>query len=211
MFHQLTKYLVQYKRVSIPSVGTIQLIQQPAQLNVAEKIILPPAFSAELRNEETVSQHQLNFLSAALREEKENVLQGLEEFGSRLNEKIAGDGFDWKGIGFLHRSAIDGNVSSTTLEPVAAERVLRQDAEHKVLVGDQQMTSSQIAGWKEEDGAAKESRRSLLVIIGWVLLALSILYIIFILYQGKFRIGATGSRQSPTSLVLPTFAAEKIG
>ena len=62
VFNQLTKYLVQYKRVSIPSVGTILLVQQPAQLNVADKIIEPPTVSAELREDVVVPEHQLKYL-----------------------------------------------------------------------------------------------------------------------------------------------------
>lgn len=199
MFDYLTKYLLQYKRVSIPSVGTIQLVQQPAQLNVADKLILPPSYNAEFRNEDHVPDHQLNFLASLLNKERENIHQSLCEFGHRLKERMNGEGFEWKGIGVIHTS----NEGSTVfpgegLEPVVAEKVIRQDAEHRVLVGDQQMTSTQIAGLREE---VVENKRSVLIIIGWIVLAMSILYIIFILWQGKFRVGAVGSKSSPTSFI----------
>jgi hypothetical protein len=194
---QLTKYLLQYRRVSIPSVGTIQLVQKPPQLNVVDKVILPPSYSAQIIAEETIPEHQLNFLSATLKEERSGVLRSLTELGERLKARMQSEGFDWKGIGLIRQSGESVFVPAIALEPVPAERVLRQNAEHSVLVGDQHMTSTQIAGWKE--GTVIESKRSIFVIIGWILLLLSILFIVFILYQGKFRIISTGSKQAPTS------------
>ena len=177
--------------------GTIQLVQQPAQLNVAEKIILPPSYTAELKGDETVPDHQLNFLSAALQQERESIHQNLDDLGLGLKEKVRGEGFEWNGIGTIRSSGGAITVPVAGLEPVPAERVLRQDAEHTVLVGDQEMTSTQIAGMREGEVAGKR-KRSIWMIIGWILLILSILAIVFVLYQGKFRIGATGSKQAPT-------------
>ncbi|HEU4903546.1 MAG TPA: hypothetical protein VFT06_12160 [Flavisolibacter sp.] len=198
VFNQLTKYLVQYKRVSIPSVGTILLVQQPAQLNVADKIIEPPTVSAELREDVVVPEHQLKYLSAALQQETESISQSLTEFGSWLKKRIQGDGFEWKGIGLIRQSGQPTPISLPGQTPIPAERVVRQDAAHHVLVGDQHMTSTQITGLRETETTTKK-KRSVLVLIGWIILILSILFILFILYQGKFRVGSTGSRQAPTS------------
>lgn len=200
VFDYLTKYLLQYKRVSIPSVGTIQLVQLPAQLDIASKTIAPPSYRAELKNEDDdVSEHQLKFLASCLNNEKESICQSLDELGIRLKEKINGEGFEWKGIGVIHPSNEEVAILPTALlEPVAAEKVIRQDAEHRVLVGDQHLTSTQIVDLKEEKN---ESNHSLLMVIGWVVLLLSILYIIFILWQGKFRMSAIGSKSAPTGLM----------
>jgi len=197
VFQQLTNYLLQYKRVSIPSVGTIHLVQQPAQLKVADKVLLPPAFSAELQSEDTVPEHQLDYLSAALNQGKENVRQSLEKVGRWLVERMDGEGFHWKGIGLIRNNAIQSSVSLPAMEAIPAERVLRRNAEHNVLVGDQQMTSRQITE-RNVDGVV-ERKRSIVDIVGWIVLLVAILYILFVLYQGKFRVGATGSKQSPTS------------
>lgn len=199
MFHQLTKYLFHYKQVSIPSVGTLYLVQQPARLNVVDKLIEPPGYLAELKTEQAVTDHQLDFLSRALKAEKETVRRNLQELGDRLQRKIQNDGFEWKGIGWLRQAGHQFAVLPEAMEPIPAAKVLRQNAEHSVLVGDQQLTSTQIAGQRE--GFIVRGRTSVWMIIGWVLLFLSILYIVFVLYLGKFRFGATGSRQSPVGLV----------
>lgn len=190
---------MQYRQVSIPSVGTIRLVQQPAQLDVADKIITPPSYTTALSSEESVSEHQLAFLSAALQEEKSRVMDRLSLLGQRLREKIDRNGFDWKGIGWIGSSGEPEATTPAVLQPVRAERVLRPDAEHSVLIGDQETTSRQLSERKEAGEVVVEKERSVWMIVGWILLGLAILFIVFMLYQGKFRIGATGSRQSPTS------------
>lgn len=202
VFKQLTNYLLQYRRISIPSVGTIRLIQQPAQLDVANKIITPPSFTTEISCDESVPEHQLAFLSAALQEERGRVLDRLSDLGQRLQSKLQGNGFEWKGIGWISQSGATSEVAPAMLQPVRAERVLRPGAEHSVLVGDQQRTSGQMSGLKEEAGLVAEKERSVWMIVGWTLLGLAILYIVFLLYQGKFRVGSTGSKQSPTGYVI---------
>jgi hypothetical protein len=198
----LTKYLLQYRQVSIPSVGTIRLVQGPAQLVVADKVLLPPSFAVEVSEADSVPDHQLVFLSAALREEKEAVLQSLHEVGNRIGQQVSGEGFHWKGIGLIQRNPRPVQLSVTALAPVPAERVLRQDAEHRVLVGDQHRTVAQnVPAAGDSEPGVVENKRSVFMLIGWILLILSVLYILFVLYQGGFKISAAGSRQAPTSRV----------
>ncbi|RYZ61463.1 MAG: hypothetical protein EOO14_04985 [Chitinophagaceae bacterium] len=202
MFKQLTNYLLQYRQVSIPSVGTIRLVRQPAQLDVAAKIITPPSYRTEITSGDAVPEHQLAYLSASLGDEKHTVLDRLSVFGQRLQQQLRGDGFDWKGIGLIESDGGQNVITPSGLQPIPAERVLRQDAEHNVLVGDQEMTSTQMTGRREEVPSIAVGKRSLSIIIGWVLLAFAILFIVFLLYQGKFRIGATGSKQSPIGFII---------
>lgn len=201
MLHLLTKYLLQYRKIVIPQVGTIVLVRQPAQLDIAEKAVLPPTFMAEVTAEEAVPDHQMDFLALALEKEKDEVWQALRQTGEQLHRQISNGGFDWKGIGLLRQSKEAVQVSLPGLNPVRAERVLRQDAEHAVLVGDQQVISSQMATLQGGIGEAAEGERSVLVVIGWILLVLSVAYIVFILYQNKFKLSSTGSRQVPASSV----------
>ncbi len=201
MLNLLTKYLLQYRQVSIPSVGTVRLVQSPAQLNVADKVLHPPSFAAELTADSSrVPDHQIWFLSAALHQEKEAVLKSLQSLGEQMSGPVSGDGFDWKGIGLIKRNAAPVSLRLQAFTPVLAERVLRHDAEHSVLVGDRQrMVGPANAVPAEPEPETAEKKRSPLIIVGWVLLILSILYILFVLFRGGFKIGSTGSHQAPTS------------
>ncbi len=203
MLNLLTNYLLHYRQVSLPSVGTLRLVQLPAQLNVADKLLLPPSFTTELTEGETIPDHQLQFLSAASGESRDTVLQALEKLGSQINEQMNGEGFRWNGLGLVRRHQPLAPVVPDAWPPVAAERVLRPDAEHRVLVGDQhRMVPQAVATAETEEPPLAENKRSVIMILGWVLLLLAILYILFVLYQGGFKIGAAGLRQPITS-VLP--------
>jgi hypothetical protein len=189
----LTKYLLQYRTVTIPHVGTIELIQQPSQLSIADKIIQPPSFSAEIKKEEEVSSHQLNFLNTLLKKESHSVLKDLKQFGDNLHDKINGPGFEWNGFGRFDRSTQSFSIPIESLSAITAERVMRENPDHQVLVGDRQTSSYQIAD--EKAGIEVEEKpRSIFIAIGWVLFALSILAIAFFIYQGKLRVNASGSR-----------------
>ncbi|RYZ28015.1 MAG: hypothetical protein EOP49_41815, partial [Sphingobacteriales bacterium] len=177
VFKQLTNYLLQYRQVSIPSVGTIRLVRQPAQLDVAAKIIAPPSYRTEIISGDAVPEHQLAYLSASLEAERHSVMDRLSAFGQRLQQQLKGDGFNWKGIGWIGQGGDDTAITTSVLQPIPAERVLRQDAEHNVLVGDQEMTSTQMTGRREEVTTMAVAKRPLSIIIGWVLLAFAILFI----------------------------------
>ena len=201
VLNHLTRYLLQYRRVSIPHVGTLYIVQHAPQLDVVDKILQPPSYSIELKKEEEVSDHQLSFLDGILNKGKEDLLRDLRFFGDKLHEKINGPGFEWTGLGTITRSTQSISLQIEALEPVPAEKVIRLDAKHHVLVGDQQMTSTQIAELRTEQETAGK-KRSIFVIVGWIILILSILFIVLYLYLGKFRVGSTGSKMSPTSFII---------
>lgn len=198
MLHLLTKYLLQYKTVSIPHVGTIQIVQRPAQLDVADKRLSPPAFVAELKQNEEVPEHQLNFLETCLDKTKDDVLKDLKLFGDKLQEKINGPGFEWKGLGFISRSTRSVPLTIGGFEPIAAQKIARAGAEHQILVGDQQMTSVQM-NERRTIADIVEEKKPWFVIAAWILLLLSILIIILFLYLGKFKVDAAGSKQKAIS------------
>ena len=183
----LTKYLFQYRTVSIPQVGTFQLVQHRAQLNVVDKLILPPTFTLELRQGDNVADHQLDYLNKNLGRDKHIVLDELQALGGQLKEKINGGGLHWDGIGTISQNTQTLPIAIAALEAVPAQRVIRQDARHKVLVGDQQRLSGQPLE-TDTPFVQEKRKRSLVMIIGWAVLILSILAIAFLLYQGKFRV-----------------------
>lgn len=45
MFSAATKYLIQKRSLRIPQVGSFTIVQQPATLDIAEKLMYPPLYS----------------------------------------------------------------------------------------------------------------------------------------------------------------------
>ncbi len=188
MFQSLTRYLLRYHKVSIPYIGTIQIIPQPAQVNVVDQLITPPAYTTELSGDESVSDHQLSYLASAINSEKEDVKDRLAQLGKDLHARIVSEPLSLSGIGII------GGALVTPLEPIDARKVLREDAEHTVLVGDNQVTVAQEVN--ETEQPIQGRRRSVSMLIGWILLAVSIAAIIFI-FSGETGTSSTGLQTAP--------------
>lgn len=196
MLALLTHYLLRYKQLTVPHVGTFRLQLQPAALNVADKQIEPPGYTLQIEAEETVPSHQLRFLSEKLGFSTLETEARLRLFGERINAQRSASGFEWKGLGTLLADTESLPIALPSLAPVAAEKIIRQDASHAVLVGDRELNSAQLTG----DGALRRDdakRRSVWVVVGWVLLLLAVVFIALWLYFGKFKTDAAGSKLPP--------------
>lgn len=195
MYQQLAKYLSQYKQVSIPQIGTFELVPQPARLDVASKLIYPPAYSARYNDSVSVKEHQLNFLAIDSNTGKEQVLEELENFGKELKRKIQAGVFSWKGIGRLEVKEANtifhpDNFVSEGLKLIAAEKVLRKNVQHTVLRGEQEVLS---ASFYDEE---KTFRKRVYVptLIGWIAVALAVLLILYFVYRDNFSPTSSGTR-----------------
>jgi hypothetical protein len=190
----ITKYLLQYHRVAIPNVGTIEIVQQPAELNFVDRLLFPPKYIAQLRKEPVITDHQLNYLASAGNTNKEVAREELEVLGEKIRRKIDKDSFHWNGIGLLSHDVSSFPVESLLLEPVTAEKVKRENAEHNVLIGDQEIVSRQQS---TSHALSIRKKRPMIVTIGWIVLALALAAIIYFLVSGNFSIYSSGSRMKP--------------
>ena len=197
MFQQLTKYLTQYKQVSIPEVGSFELVYRSATLDIGKKLVQPPSYFTNYSDSDLVKDHQLNILAQDLNTDKPSVEKLLQQFGSELKRRIQSESFIWKGIGILEKKDSQiffhpdvPHASWQGLQPVKAEKVLRDDAMHTVLVGEREVRKSHL----QEGVADSFTKRSALVIIGWILAVLAIAFIVFMLYRGGFQSTSTGSK-----------------
>jgi len=184
----LTKYLLQYRRLSIPNVGTFELVQQSPEFSVVDKLILPPGFHLNWSKNDSLTEHQLSYLAASVQADKEMVREELELFGKRFKTKVEKEPFTWKGIGTIKKEDGSFDIENQLLkidglETVAAQRVMRENAEHSVLVGDRQMTSQQVTHTLSREA----KKKNYIMLIGWIIFFLALLAIIFILYKNGFN------------------------
>jgi hypothetical protein len=190
----ITKYLLQYHRVAIPNVGTIEIVQQPAELNFVDKLIFPPKYIAQLKKEPVITDHQLTYLASANNTDKQSVREELDVLGEKIRRKIEVDSFHWNGIGQLSAGVTSFPVESLVMGPVTAEKVKRENAEHNVLIGDQEIVTRQ-----QSTSHAKSIRknRPMIITIGWIVLALAVIAIIYLLVSGNFSIYSSGLKTKP--------------
>ena len=135
MFTILAKYLHQYKQLHVPGIGNFEVVEQPARLEYADRLIYPPVF--EIRHSEggVLNQTQIEYLKEELEADQYIVEKKLEQFGQSLKQKLGDTPFNWPGLGTLNlrqnrlqfQTASIGNLS-----PVGAHKVIRENAQHTV-------------------------------------------------------------------------------
>ncbi len=202
MLQQLTTYLLKFHQVHRPGVGTLRLAQLPATLDVANKQVLPPAFEVQYSGEGRLTAHQIWYFSKA--HAQANATQAeIENFCLGVRRQIEQAPFQWRGIGEFRYKApnIEFRASEhpNPLQPVPAERVLREAATHEVLVGNRTVFSnSQTAAPPVSKPTRNWSHAG-----GWALAVLAFFFILFYLYQHGFATAATGLHET-ISVARPT-------
>ncbi len=200
MLSLLTSYLISSKRVCIPQVGTFELRYQPASLNFADRLIYAPATQVVFMEEDEVPQEQLNFLGFELGTDLKLTEASLTHFGKRLKKGLAKNSFNWVGFGELkweNEALVFEPAHAAQLPPVAANKIIRENAHHGVLVGEKEMHSSDTSYINEQE----KSHRSYAVLTGWIIALLALAFIIYWLYNANFHPFSTGLQQKALSLL----------
>jgi hypothetical protein len=189
----LTTYLLQHKQVVIPGIGSFELKHQPATLDFASRLILPPGEAVVYDQNDTVNDQQLAFLSEAMNMGVAEVNQQLQTLGRQLKQGLSQKAFEWGGIGRLEQGTsgiVFHSLLQNKLAPVEAHKVMRENATHTITVGDKEMQSHEAAGLLQE-----ETPRSYFMIIVWILIALALLFIGYLFYTKGFSPLSSGSQQ----------------
>jgi len=168
MYQIIAPSLFQNKICRLPGIGTLRIITSSARHDFANAQLLAPVESVEFvpeNNDEKV----FNEFSAM----SELLKSKLDESGSVF----------LKGLGTLIRNG-DGNISFEALQldpiffqPVYTERVIRENAEHSLLVGDQQTTNVQMTEFFNEKPLLKSRWKLWAIILGAIGVCALIIYL----------------------------------
>ncbi len=198
----LLKYLLQYQQLGLPGIGYLQLHTRASQTDIVNKRILPPTPAFRFATDvPAASQKDLvRFIASRMQVAEDLALRELEDFCTTALEGIKkGLPLEWSGFGSI-RKGLAGEMafelsskSIFAFPPVTAERVIRVNAEHTILVGDTEKTNTQMSELLTEDEPQKRSR-------WWVwalVLAFAGLGVLgFYLYQHNGRIDAFRNQQT---------------
>jgi hypothetical protein len=180
MISILTNYLVQHKSVSIPGLGTIYIERTPAQSDFVNRQILPPSYHYRFdKYFDTPDRDFFNFLAAHKGIADFEAIKLYNEWALEFKNSIRNqNSVEWENVGTLSQD-VTGEIvfepkSSilTFQQPVPAERVLRTDARHTMLVGDKERTNVEMTEYlHEEPRVRRKSWWIYALIIGTVALA----------------------------------------
>lgn len=151
MLEVLNGYLIQHKSISIPGLGTIYLERMPAMNDFTNRQVHPPSYRFRFdKYFDAPDKDFFHFLAANKNIPEYEAIKQYNEFAYDLRNRIRQEErFEWPEVGVLTKDGGEIHFESTTpltyLQPVTAERVIRQDAQHAILVGDKETTTQDMS------------------------------------------------------------------
>lgn len=165
MVQLIRTYLLQNKSISIPGLGTIYVERTPAQADFINRQLLPPSYHFRFdKYFDAPGKDFFTFLAARKSVEDFEAIKIYNEWAMQLRNTISTDEFTpLQGVGSLKRDARGeiifepaGPQQSFHL-PVPAERIIRTNAQHTMIVGDREVTNVEMTDYLS--GARAKSRR----------------------------------------------------
>ena len=152
MYAELYCFLIRHKELNVPGIGTFLLERKAARADFLNKCIHAPVHSISLLNSNVAASKKVfSWLSRSLNISERDAVIRFNEFAFDLKKKIdEGSIIKWKGVGSLEKieNQINFLPEEVVIEkPVPAEKVIREHAEHTMLVGEQERTSTEMENW----------------------------------------------------------------
>ncbi len=197
MQHILYEFLLLNKKISLPGIGAISLRHYPSQLDISNRKIKSPSyyFIIETANDQP-SKKLFEWLSSVLGISEWDAIRSVNDFSVSLKDKLSqSKEVYWQNVGLIKRDdkgalTLDSLVSLQSEQPVTAEKVIREKAEHIVLVGEKEKTSLEM----EEYFAEVPVKRNYAWLIAVVLTVLAIMFIGLYFSEKGFSPAAAGNQ-----------------
>ncbi|MDP9229764.1 MAG: hypothetical protein M3O67_03705 [Bacteroidota bacterium] len=198
MYDVLYQYLIQHKQVSLPGIGTFLLNRKTAQADFANKLFLPPSYSFVLdRNKDTPKKKLFIWLSAVLNISEWDAIKKVNDFSFELKNQVnAGNDIKWKGIG-VFRKGLAGDIKFESEQlvfeqPVPGEKIIRENAEHTMMVGEWERTSTEMTELLAQPG--KETKRSYWL-TGAIIIGILIIFLVLYFFEHGLKTSSLGTQK----------------
>lgn len=175
MFEELYRYGIAYKNLPVPGIGTFTWETIPARSDFPNKLLYPPSYRVQFGSATHVpGAFFFQWLGKSLGISSRDAVFRFNDFAFGLRKDISeGAVVNWKGVGILQKG-LGGEIKFSPelpemliQAPVHAERIIRENAEHLIRVGEEQRSSTEMTALLSKSATAQ---RSYPVIIGWALL-----------------------------------------
>ncbi|HRI19484.1 MAG TPA: hypothetical protein PLA68_00960 [Panacibacter sp.] len=152
MYQYLHKYFSLYKNLSLPGIGSFNTTAQPARIDFTNKTLHAPRYTIHYNSEHTSTDDKFyKFLAKETGLKYDDAAHQLKEFTTQITDKLK-DGVlvKFEGIGTLVKKEegylfdAGDNYVSDFFPSITAGRVIRQNAEHNVRVGEDDKTSTEM-------------------------------------------------------------------
>jgi CCDC81-like prokaryotic HU domain 1 len=200
MFPILNRYLFLNKCISVPGLGSIFLETSPAIIDASTRSLVPPGYQFRFDKFSDVPDKILfSYLSLHSNMTDYEALRLYNEFAFDLRDKLNFTReVSWDGLGILRKDD-NGEVhfESTLaepffLKPVSAEKVVRPNAKHMMLVGDRERSNREMSEWFAEEPVHGNTLWWLVALIGGIV---AVMVIMFHFSNHGWNVGSTGNQQ----------------
>lgn len=211
MIDILNKYLALYKSLNIPGVGSIFIETVPAVTDFVNRQIIPPYNAYRFdKYFDSPDKDFFNYLSSCKKIPDYEAIKLYNQFAQEIRSAIKVNGrVLWKDVGHFSKNDL-GEIEFEQLqdfrdlyEPVLAERVIRNNTPHAVLVGDQKKTSAEMTELLHEEKKAKilvKQKTWMLTALILSAIALIVIFVHFYLHGFNWQ---SVANQQPVKLVQP--------
>ena len=197
MQNTLYEFLVLNKNLCLPGIGTIRLKQNSSELDFTNKQFTAPSyyFTLETRDDKP-SKKLFEWLAYSLGIPEWDAIKSVNDFSYDLKSKIATAGeIAWENLGVIKRDVagnlklISDTISIKNEQPVIAEKVIREKAEHTVLVGEQERSAIEMEEYLADHG----SKRNYGWIVAVVLTVMAVMFIGWYFSEKGFKPSSSGN------------------
>ena len=201
MYSLLNNYLFLHKSIPVPGLGTICLESQSATIDASTRTIQPPGYRFRFdKFFDSPDKDLFAYLSAQQKISDYEALRQYNDFAYSLRDRL--NYFreaPWEGLGILKKDD-SGEIHFETsilnpsfLQPVPAEKVVRTNAKHMLLVGDRERSNREMSDWFAEEPVHGNRLWWLVALVGGIAAALIIM---FHFSSTGWSVESTGNQQT---------------
>ena len=203
MFALLTQYLFKTKELSVPGTGVFTLIPKNASSDFGTRSIQAPGWNVLFTQDNDFQAPVANldqlyyWLASQLNTSKQEAGLQFDDFCRTLHLQLEeGQGITWEGLGELEKqnNRISFRPLETILTPftgVTAQKVIRENASHPVLVGERETTTGQMREQLNEQIAGKPRGKK----IAWLLLLVALAALGWQIFRNGCNVSSTGNQE----------------
>jgi len=198
MLSIITSYLLQTDKCALPHIGFFNTEYEPASTDIANKQIVPPSEQIVF-NEESIllTPGLIKYIAYKKNIAENDAAIQLDNFCKEWKEKLnKGKKLQFNSFGSLQKKEA-GNIIFSKEDnfyyaAVQAERVLHQNAEHDILVGDNATTSGVMNKFYKEEPIVKKRKWYIPAVI---LFISGLIILFFSFYHHPFNTSSVGNRK----------------
>lgn len=196
----ITSFIIQAKECKLRDIGRFEVVTTSAEADIANKQIKPPGIEIIFtRREEKISDGLVKYVSEKKKITVAEALDDLKKWCTDSKYKLKnGEEILLEPLGVLKKGTSGNlfvsnpNKTISFFEPILAERVIHQNSEHAMLVGDRETTSSVMNHFYHEE--ASKTKSNAWKIFAIILLTIGLFFLFLHFYKNSFSLTTIGNQ-----------------